>query len=246
MKETEYFVNNIKHGTLSYPKDLKLLFESGDLSEMRETLKNKYSNYTESDSYTNSAFTANKTFDCYDDYLYPLIVENHIENLVIDEISDNNPIRFSFPFVTKIVIGYGVTKLYDFMFYEAPALEEVIISDSVAEIGDEVFYKCRKLKKLLIPGSVTKIGTNICGNSILLESIDVDSVNKKYCSLDSNIIMEKESGRVVCGCKNSKIPQEVKTIGFRSFYQQSLLKNFVVPENVTVEEEAFYGTIYSR
>ena len=76
-----------------------------------------------------------------------------------------------------------------------------------------------------------------------LESISVDAKNSVYSSPDGcNAIIEKETNKLIQGCKNTVIPESVEIIGENAFYGISTLGSIAIPANVTsIEKKAFSG-----
>ena len=62
----------------------------------------------------------------------------------------------------------------------------------------------------------------------------VDSSNQKYDNRnDCNAIIETASNTLVCGCKNTVIPNTVTTIGVAAFKYQRSLTSITIPNSVT-------------
>lgn len=122
----------------------------------------------------------------------------------------------------------------------------------VAEIKSDCFAACNLLTSINIPASVTRIQQAAIASCDALTTLTVDAENTVYYS-EGNCILEKESKKIVVGCKNSTIPTdaEVTTIGPYAFYRCSGIKKivaqpsdeagaFYIPANITtIENEAF-------
>jgi len=81
-------------------------------------------------------------------------------------------------------------------------------------IGDDAFYRCSGLQSITIPSGVTSIGGYAFCDCSNLESIKVDENNRVYDSRENcNAIIEKSSNKLVIGCKNTKVPSGVTSIG---------------------------------
>ena len=76
-----------------------------------------------------------------------------------------------------------------------------------------------------------------------IESIHVDKDNLKYDSRGNcNAIIETYTNRLILGCKNTVIPQDVAIIGKSAFAGCYDLKSFDIPGSVTIiENGAFSG-----
>jgi hypothetical protein len=110
-------------------------------------------------------------------------------------------------------------------------------------IGFVAFYGCSGLTSIEIPSSVISIGNAAFANCPDLTSINVDASNPKYDSRDNcNAIIEKETNKLVVGCKNTVIPNSVTSIGDYAFRNCSDLTSIEISNNVTsIGIQAFYG-----
>ena len=168
--------------------------------------------------------------------------------------------------ITTVIIGNGVTSIGDFgVFNNCTSLTSVVIPASVTSIGIQAFMGCRNLTSITIPASVTSIGfqafldchlTSIAipasvtsiGNGAFygcssLETISVADGNTVYDSRGNcNAIIEKATNKLLYGCKNTVIPDNVTSIGDMAFSGCSGLTSIEIPASVTsIEDGAFYG-----
>ncbi len=166
--------------------------------------------------------------------------------------------------ITKVSIGDKVTSIGNYAFYGCTGLTGVEIPNSITSIGNCAFYGCAGLTNITIPNSVTSIGSYAFSgctgftsitvpNSVTsigeyafygctgLESITVNSENTKYYS-ENNCIIEKETKKLILGCKNSIIPNDVIIIGDYAFSGCTGLTSITMPNSVNkIGEQAFYG-----
>ena len=128
---------------------------------------------------------------------------------------------------------FGLTSLEQYAFNGCTNLETIVLPESLTHISSDVFYDCSSLKTLFIPKNVTTMLNGITQNCTRLALIEVDEANTKYDSRNNcNAIIEKESGRLVAGCKYTTIPEGVGIIGAESMYGLPI-KSIVIPSTVT-------------
>ena len=145
--------------------------------------------------------------------------------------------------LASVVIPNSVTSICESAFYGCSSLTAVSIGDSVTEIGYQAFYGCSILKSVEIPNSVTSIGNYAFQSCSSLESITVKSGNTVYDSRDNcNALIETATNTLLCGCKNTIIPNSVIEIGSSAFSNCSGLTSVAIPNSVTkIGSYAFYG-----
>ena len=108
------------------------------------------------------------------------------------------------------------------------------IPSSVTRIGERAFWDCSELTSIEIPSSVTRIGYGAFDGCSGLTSINVEAGNVVYDSRDNcNAIIEKETNTLIQGCKNTKIPPSVTSIGEAAFSDCSGLTRIKIPSSVT-------------
>ncbi len=149
----------------------------------------------------------------------------------------------------KCVISNGVTSIGYEAFYGCSSLSSIEIPNSVTYIGYGAFYDCSSLSSIEIPSSVTRInlypyyhnGHSVFGGCYSLSTIKVAPENKVYDSRDNcNAIIETETDKLIVGCSNTKIPNNVTSIGYGAFNGCSGLSSIAIPNDVTsIEAYAF-------
>ena len=123
------------------------------------------------------------------------------------------------------ISGSGEMKIYLTPFDGAPwcgnrnSVKKVVIEEGVTSIGDSAFKGCIGLSSIEIPGIVTSIGYGAFYGCSGLSSIVVEEGNEVYDSRENcNAIIRKENNELIVGCKNTKIPGSVTSIGLNAFY----------------------------
>ncbi len=131
----------------------------------------------------------------------------------------------------NITINEGAMSIGNAAFYNCTGLESITIPNSVTSIGDSAFYGCTGLESITIPNSVTSIGNDAFVYCSDLENITVEAGNTTYKS-DGNCLIEIATNTLVLGCKNSVIPNYVKSIGNSAFYGCTGLTSITIPSSV--------------
>ena len=141
----------------------------------------------------------------------------------------------------SVTIPNSVTSIGRYAFC-ASSLASITIPNSVTSIGHLVFFGAG-LTSIAIPASVTSLGGEGFGGCRSLAEIIVEEGNTVYCSVE-NCLIEKASGRLILGCKESVIPADgsVTSIGIYAFQDCIGLTSLVIPASVTrIDDWAFAG-----
>ncbi|MDE7337404.1 MAG: leucine-rich repeat domain-containing protein, partial [Clostridia bacterium] len=102
-----------------------------------------------------------------------------------------------------------------------------------------VFSYCAKLTSLFIPASVNEIHSKSLSLGSSFERLEVDGANVKYFS-EGNCIIERNTNKLIAGCKTSVVPSYVTEIGDSAFAMTSELKRIALPQGVVkIGKEAF-------
>ena len=136
--------------------------------------------------------------------------------------------------LTAIDIPNSVESISMESFYGCSGLKSLVIPNSVQNILDDAFSKCTGLTSVTIPASVTYIGSSIFEGCSGLNSITVESGNTKFDSRENcNAIIKTATNELIQGCKNTTIPNSVKSIGDYAFWGHTGLTSITIPSNVT-------------
>ena len=159
---------------------------------------------------------------------------------------------------TEIDIPSSVHTIEDYAFFWS-RLDYVIIPDSVKSIGESSFGRCSNLvsvklssnlesigagcfnntplTEIFIPKSVKKIDTGVFHLCRLLEKIEVDEDNEVYDSRENcNAIIETKANKIIAGCRNTVILEEIEIIGDSALTVYNREETFIIPKNIKVIE----------
>lgn len=124
-------------------------------------------------------------------------------------------------------------------FYRSPGPEEVTLPSSVTTLEKNAFNNCFGLRNLYISENVDYIGKSAFGYCSNLETIRVSEENQKYSSSNNGLI-EKATKRLILGCQNTILSEDVEIIGSHAFEGQSYLKEIEISAFIkTIETSAF-------
>ena len=140
--------------------------------------------------------------------------------------------------LTTLDIPGSVKTIGDYAFDFCTSLSSLKLNYGIERLGRRAFMYCN-LTSVTIPPTVNSIDIYVFYN---LTSIKVESGNPYYDSRGNcNAIIRTETDKLICACVNTVIPEDVKVIGFSSFYDVAI-EEIVIPNQVTtIENSAIYG-----
>ena len=150
-------------------------------------------------------------------------------SLVSISVSPNNEVYYS---QDNCIINKATKEL-------VVGCKSSVIPDDVTSIGAFSFYDCLELKHIIIPEGVNDISFCAFSNCFEIESLSVSPNNSVYYS-EGNCIIERETQGLILGCKNSIIPNTVKSIFEFAFSGCRNLTSISIPNSViNIDENAF-------
>ena len=152
------------------------------------------------------------------------------------------------------VVPRGVEVIGADAFNNCYGLTSLTVTEGVKEIGVKAFENCKELRNIELPGSLKQIGWGAFVNTGIerisipaevdsidygvfsycnnLTAIDVDKRNRHFLSYDGcNVIVKKKNKELICGCRESVIPNGVEIIGYNAF-GGTLIRKVVIPRSV--------------
>jgi hypothetical protein len=87
----------------------------------------------------------------------------------------------------NVVLGPGIRRIRDSAFDDCKLMESIDLPDGLLLIGDWAFHGCDSIGRISIGKDVSSIGKYAFGSCVSLTSIDVDSGNDSYSSMDGDL-----------------------------------------------------------
>lgn len=144
----------------------------------------------------------------------------------------------------SVVIGNDVTSIAEGAFQDCRDLKDVTIGSSVTSVGQYAFRNCTGMQNLVVGNSVNSIGSQTFENCGNLRSIVVVKGNSKYDSRDNcNALIVTATNALLLGCRNTVIPEGIKSIGSYAFRNGRGLSYLNIPNSVTTfDYNPFYDS----
>lgn len=163
------------------------------------------------------------------------------------EFSDDRKTLIKCPedFQGEYIVPEETTRIGNRAFQNCTRLAGIILSEKVIRIEDYAFWGCVMLKKIFIPQSVSSIGKCAfvgCSNVI---SVIVAQTNPVFDSrYNCNAIINTKVNKLIYGCSNAKIPNDIISIGESAFSNCFNMEIVTIPNSiVTIRGCAFSNCI---
>ena len=139
--------------------------------------------------------------------------------------------------IKHLIIKEGITSVGKYAFCGCTGLLSVSLPDSLNELGFSVFGNCFNLETVNIPANL-KTSFDYSGLSYLYnyKKIDVDGSNNQYSSLDG-VLFNKDKTELIKYPQNKTdksyaVPDTVKKIDSKAFYNNHYLETVEIPSSV--------------
>ncbi len=144
-----------------------------------------------------------------------------------------------------MILPDSVTTIGSFAFSNCSSLVAVSFPDGLETIDAGAFTNCSSLKNVTIPAGVITINSLAFSGCTSLASLKVSEDNRVFDSREKcNAIIESNTGKLIAGCMNTVIPEDVKEIGAGAFNGCASLLSIRIPESVqAIGESAFLGCV---
>ncbi|MBR5424118.1 MAG: leucine-rich repeat protein [Clostridia bacterium] len=139
--------------------------------------------------------------------------------------------------IRNVTVEEGAESI-GFNAFNGSAARTVSLPESIRQIKTYGFSFCENLKEIQIPAQCTEIQDEAflgCGR---LEKIEVAEGNPVYY-VENNCLIEKETKRLIRGCADSVIPEDVTALGCGAFSYCEFSSVYIPAKVSSIEYEAF-------
>ena len=116
----------------------------------------------------------------------------------------------------------------------------IVIHKGTKLIADWAFTDVSGIKEISFPAELETIGINAFHRCPGINRITVDPNNKKYDSRnDCNAVIETEINKLILGCNQTKIPEDIVSIGKSAFSTDDETNIYIPPAVRDIDSSAF-------
>ena len=148
--------------------------------------------------------------------------------------------------------GKAVDRINFGAFRKCSSLTEIRFPDSLTTIENSVFEGCTSLTDIYIPASLVDIARNILSKEsdipcVFLDCSKISKItvaegNPVYDSRSNcNAVIETSTNKLLFGCRNTIIPEDVVIIGNYAFFDSKDLTELHIPASVTKIGDNVFG-----
>lgn len=145
--------------------------------------------------------------------------------------------------LTTVRFNQSVASIHPRAFAECTSLKTITLPEGLKTLDIMTFENCASLREVHLPASLEKLNLWAFRGCDSLQVIRVADGGIRYDSRDNcNAVIDKETGTLVLGCKNTVIPSGVTAIGDEAFRNQTGITTISIPEGITtIGNYAFAG-----
>jgi hypothetical protein len=125
-------------------------------------------------------------------------------------------------------------------FKSCSSITSITFPDTLTSIGNQAFAYNSSLLGLSLGKNVTLIGLGTFATTPSLESIQVDGENLTY-KASGNTLIEISDKKVIQGCRNSILPDDVLILGSQCFFGCYYLTDITLPGSLTTIEDYVFA-----
>ena len=133
----------------------------------------------------------------------------------------------------EVVLGESLREIGSDAFLECNQLVSPTFPVTLERIGVGAFQCCYAITSITIPRNVNSIGEQAFHYCEKIENIVVDERNTTYDSRNNcNAIIETATNKLISGCKNTQIPDNVTAIGNYAFAGHTAMTEIKLPKDI--------------
>ena len=172
--------------------------------------------------------------------------DNITEVLIPNSVTSIGRVAFAYCYKLNSIALPSSLDIINERAFDSCGFSSITIPDSVTRIGQSAFAWCENLESISIPSGVTYMGSRIFWGCYQLTSINVDSNNKNYASVDG-VLFNNDKTELMCypTAKTDSfygIPNSVTRISNYAFFSCDNLMGITIPNSVTsIGSTAFYS-----
>lgn len=138
---------------------------------------------------------------------------------------------------------YMVEGINDNGFRYRPEIKHVILSEGISFTEEYAFQQCVNLESVHFPTTFSWTDPSSFVGCSQLKSITVEDGNKEFDSRDNcNALIKTDDNELVLGCRYTRIPNGITTIGQCAFSGQRHMSGINIPEGIKkIDNVAFDG-----
>ena len=138
---------------------------------------------------------------------------------------------YSYDDITSLKIGYGITRIGNYSFYECKNIHDVDFPESLKSIGNYAFYS-NGLKNISLPDSVSKLEEYAFCNCLNAVSLKLP---KTINEIPPNCFANDMT------LKTLILPDSLEKIGQNAFMMCGNLREIIIPSNVKIIASAAFA-----